>query len=134
MRRRDDPALTGHHASQRCHSSRCRAFCHTLMLNPLVPSALRTHAVAQPIRLSLGSIASLSAPEPPTSLKGVPRSDYVSGTGGGLKAKDPNHFQHLFALSRGEAWRATADEDRGCHKRQREQPDCRASHGSTPEG
>ena len=67
-------------------------------------------------------------------MQGETRPDYVSGTGGGLKTKDPDHFQHLFALSRGEAWRATADEDRVSHKRQREPPDCRASHGSTPEG
>jgi hypothetical protein len=49
--------------------------------------------------------------------QGVALPEHLSGTGGGLKAKDPNHFQHLFALSRGEAWRATADEDRVSHKR-----------------
>src|SRR5687768_2601325 len=60
----------------------------------------RAHAVAQPIRLSLGSIAPLSAPEPLTGLmQGVTRPNYVSGTGGGLKTKDPNHFQHFLALS-----------------------------------
>jgi hypothetical protein len=33
-------------------------------------------------------------------MQGVPRPDYVSGTGGGLKAKDSNHFQHLFVWLR----------------------------------
>jgi len=37
MRLRADPALTGCHANQRCHSSRGRAFCHTLMLSLSIP-------------------------------------------------------------------------------------------------
>jgi hypothetical protein len=57
-----------------------------------------------------------------------------SGTGYGLEASDPDHLQDFFALSRGEAWRSTVYEDRVGHKRQREQPDRGASHGSTPEG
>src|SRR5215207_5277707 len=37
MRLCDDPACTGCHADQRCPSSRCRDFRHTLMLSLLIP-------------------------------------------------------------------------------------------------
>ena len=55
-----------------------------------------------------------------------------SGPGGGLEAHSPNHFQHLLALSRGEARGSTVDEDGFSDKSQSEEPYSGVGHGSVP--